>query len=238
MGRSRTPLGSPKAPPVPTDLNLFALEGVLAEAPDGIIRAVHETDRPHLKRCLAAGLLEAAPAEKNAWCLSAAGITALAARRSRITWCFAGFRPQFLNRELLMQTMAHAVNAQTLSTTESIIFLDCWDRPSIVADTVARLGLPPVFAEALQPGTFTTAEAPEPFTLDELLKANRDWPLYPADLIAIASLAPGETYELRGGAGGNTILRREGDPPREPCSKLARRLSNLLALYGKVLHPG
>ena len=33
MGRSRTPLGSPKAPPVPTDLNLFALEGVLAEAP-------------------------------------------------------------------------------------------------------------------------------------------------------------------------------------------------------------
>lgn len=235
MARPRSRAAQPKAPPIPTDLNLFALEGALAEAPDGIVRKVAPTDAPHLRRCIAAGLLEPVPGERGAWMLSAAGVSALATRRTQRPWGFDGPRPQFLNRELLTQIMAHAVSAQALSSTESIVFLHCWDRPSTIPEALARLGLPPAFAEALKPGMFTTEEAREPFTLDELLQANRDWPLHPVDLTAIASLAPGQTYELHGGAAGKTTIRCEGDPPRVPSSPLARRLSNLLALYGRVL---
>jgi hypothetical protein len=234
MARPRSRAVS-KAPPAPTDLNLFALEDALAEAPDGIIRKIAPTEAPHLRRCIAAGLLAPAPGEKNAWCLSAAGISALAARRARGPWGFTGSGPQFLNRDLLMQIMAHAVSVQALSSTESVIFLYCWDRPSTIAEAVARLGLPRAFEEALRPGTYTTEEAREPFTLAELLQANRDWTLLPADLSAIASLAPGQSYALHLGAGGDTTIRCEGKPPRAPCDPFARRLSNILALYGKVL---
>ncbi len=235
MGRSRSPSTSPKAPPTPTDLNLSALEDALAEAPDGTIRRVPAVHAPHLRRCIDAGLLEPAGA-RAAWCLSAAGVTALAARRSRLASCFVGFRPQFLHRELLMETVARAVNAQQLTTAEGVILLSCWDHPSTMPETVQRLGMPPVFAEALAPGRFTTEEARAPFTLAELLAANRDWPLHPTDLTAIASLHPGDTHELHQGACGNTVLRCEGAPLHQRGSTFARRLSNLLACYGKVLH--
>jgi hypothetical protein len=235
MARTRSPSLPPKAPPTPTDLNLSALEDALAEAPDGIIRKVSPTEAPHLRRCLAAGLLAPAPGERNAWCLSPAGTTALAERRARGPSGFAGFRPQFLNRELLTQLMARAVSTQVLSSTESVVFLYCWDRPSTIAGALATLGLPPAFAEALTPGCFTVGRVPEPVTLEALLRAHRNMPIMPADLTAIAALAPGESHELRLG-GGNTIVRCVGEPPRVPCSQLARRLSNVLALYGKVLH--
>src|SRR4051812_29149759 len=146
MARTRSRLAPPKAPPAPTDLNLYALEGALAEAPDGIIRKVPPTDAPHLRRCIAVGLLEPAPGEKRAWCLSALGISALAERRAGRDSGFAGDRPLFLNRELLVQIMADAVRANALSSTESIVFLDCWDRPSTIAEALVRLGLPPAFA--------------------------------------------------------------------------------------------
>jgi hypothetical protein len=216
MARSRTPSAPPKPPPAPTDLNLFAQEDALAEAPDGIIRKVAPTEKPHLKRCLAAGLLEAAPGEENAWRLSAAGTSALAARRVRNPSGFAGYRSQFLTRDLLVQTMALAVAAGTLSSTESVVFLFCWDRPSTIADALATLGMPRVFAEALKPGVFTVGPAPESFTLEGLLKAHSAR-MMPADVTAIAALAPGEAHELRLGGGG-VLVRRVGAPPREACS--------------------
>lgn len=233
MARSRNPSASPQPPPAPTDLNLFALEGALAEAPDGVIRKVAPTEAPHLKRCLAAGLLERAPGEENAWRLSAAGTSALAARRARNLSGFARYRPHFLTRDLLAQTMAFAVAAGTLSSTESVVLLFCWDRPSTIVDALATLGMPRAFAEALNPGVFTVAPAPQSFTLEGLLKAHRAR-MMPADVNAIAALAPGETHELRLGNGG-VLVRRVGDPPRVACSPFARRLSNILALYGKVL---
>ncbi len=232
MVRSRSPSPAPKAPPTPTDLNLSALEDALAEAPDGTIRRVPAVHAPHLRRCLDAGLLEPAADAKSAWRLSAAGVAALAARRVRRPSGFAGFQPQFLNRELLAQTMALAVAAGALSSTESVVFLWCWDRPSTVADALAALGLPHVFAEALTPAVFTVGEAPETYTLDRLLRAEGAR-LMPADVTAIAALAQGEVHALhhRGG----TSVRRVGAPPRQPCSPFARRLSNILAVYRKVL---
>ncbi len=233
MGRTRPPSAPPKAPPTPTDTNLVALEDALAEAPDGFIRKVSPTEAPHLRRCIAAGLLEPAPGEKNAWRLSAAGVSTLAERRARRSAGFAGFRPQFLNRELLAQTMALAVAAGTLSSAESIVFLFCWDRPSTIPDALETLGIPRVFAEALKPGVFTVGQAPESFTLEDLLKAHSAR-MMPADLTAIAALAPGEAHELRLASGG-VLVRRVGESPREACSPFARRLSNILAVYGKVL---
>ena len=224
----------PKTPPTPTDLNLSALEGALAETSDGVIRRVSPTDAPHLRRCIDAGLLE--PAGARAWHLSAAGVSALAARRLRVTSCFPGYRPQFLNRELLAETVTIGVQAQQLTTAEGAVLVFCWDEPSTMPDAVARLGMPSVLAEALTPGRFTTDEARGPFTLADLLAANHDWPLHPADSTAIVSLHPGDAYVLRQGAGGDTVLRCEGTPPRQRCSTLARRLSNLLTLDGKVLH--
>jgi hypothetical protein len=231
MARSRTPSAPPKAPPAPTDLNLFALEEALAESPDGILRKVPPTQAPHLKRCIAAALLEAVPGEKGAWRLSAAGISTLAARRVRGGSDFAGYHPQFLNRDLLRAILGDATRAQALGSTESIVFLFCWDNPSTIPEAFTRLSLPRVFAEALQPGIFTVGAAPERFTLHALLKAHRAR-MMPADLTAITALAPGEAHEIRTAG---LLVRRVGEPPREECSPLARRLSNLLALYGKVL---
>lgn len=51
MARSRSASTSPKTPPVPTDLNLSALEDALAQAPDGIIRNV--SPRMRRTRCRA-----------------------------------------------------------------------------------------------------------------------------------------------------------------------------------------
>ena len=235
IARTRSPSATPKAPPAPTDLNLSALEDALAVSPDGIIRKVEASDAPHLRRCVAAGLLAPAAGAANAWCLSAAGTSALAARRARRPSGFTGYLPGFLDRELLAQILAHAVAAQTMSSTESVVLLHCWDRPSTIAEALTRLGLPTVLAEALEPGTFTAARAPEPFTLEVLLKARRDWPIMPADITGIAALAPGETHELRLGSS-NTIIRRVGEPARVPCSAFARRMSNVLALHRKVLH--
>ncbi len=93
--------------------------------------------------------------------------------------------------------------------------------------------MPRVFAEALKPGVFTVGQAPESFTLEGLLKAHSAR-MMPADVTAIAALASGEAHELRLGGGG-VLVRRVGEPPREACSPFARRLSNILALYGKVL---
>jgi hypothetical protein len=236
MGRPSSPSVPPKAPPTPTDLNLSVLEDALAEAPDGILRRVSAVHAPHLRRCLDAGLLERAADAKGAWRLSAAGVSTLAVRRVRGPLGFAGLRPQFLSRELLAQTMALAVAAGTLSSTESIVFLFCWDRPSTLADALATLGMPRVFAEALTPGVFTVGQAPESFPMQGLLKAHSAR-MMPADVTAIAALAPGEAHELRLGSGG-ILVRRVGEPPRQACSPFARRLSNLLALYGKVLGTG
>ena len=235
IARTRSPSATPKAAPAPTDLNLSALEDALAVSPDGIIRKVEASDAPHLRRCVAAGLLAPAPSAANAWCLSAAGTSTLAARRVRRPSGFAGYLPEFLDRDLLAQIMAHAIAAHAASSTESDVLLCCWDRPSTIAEALTRLGLPPVLAEALEPGTFTAARAPEPFTLEALLKARRDWPIMPADITGIAALAPGETHELRLGSS-NTIIRRVGEPARVPSSAFARRMSNVLALHRKVLH--
>ena len=231
MGRPRST--TPKAPPKPTDLNLSALEDVLAETGEGVIRRVPPTHAEHLRRCIDAGVLEPA-GTRGEWRLSSAGVAALAARRVRNGGWFPGSRPQFLSRDLLVAVIANAVQAQELTASEGVVFLSCWDHPSTMPETVQRLGMPPVFAEALAPGRFTTEEARAPFTLPEMLTANRRCPHHPADLTAIAALQPGDTYLLRLGAGGDTILRCEGEPPRQRCSALARRLSNLLALHGKV----
>jgi hypothetical protein len=233
MGRTRSPSTSPKAPPTPTDLNLSALEDALAEAPDGTIQRVPAVHAPHLRRCLDAGLLEPAAGAKGAWRLSAAGVAALAARRAGYRSGFAGYQPQFLTRDLLVQTMALAVAAGTLSSTESVVFLFCWDRPSTIADALETLGMPRVFAKALTPGVFTVGPAPESFTLEGLLKAHSAR-MMPADITAIAALSPGETHELRLGGGG-VLVRCVDEPQREAASAFARRLSNILALYGKVL---
>jgi hypothetical protein len=236
MGRPRSPSAPPKAPLTPTDLNLSVLEDALAEAPDGLLRRVSAVHAPHLRRCLDAGLLEPATDAKGAWRLSAAGVSTLAARRVRGPLGFAGLRPQFLSRELLAQTMALAVAARALSSTESVVFLFCWDRPSTIADALATLGLPRAFAEALQPGVFTVGQAPESFPMQGLLKAHSAR-MMPADVAAIAALAPGEAHELRLGNGG-VLVRRIGEPAREARGPFARRLSNLLALYGRVLGAG
>ena len=226
-------MGRPKVPPTPTDLNLSALEDALSETLDGIVRRVPDTAVPHLRRCLDAGLLEPAPGETKACRLSPAGTSALAMRRARAFSGFAGFRPQFLNRELLVQTMNFAVAAGTVSSAESVVFLFCWDRPSTIPDALATLRMPRVFAEALKPGVFTVGQAPESFTLEGVLKAHRAR-MMPADVTAIAALAPREAHELRLGGGG-VLVRHVGEPPREACSPFARQLANILALCGKVL---
>lgn len=63
----------------PTHTNLYALATCIKEAPDGIIEKVASTHIPHLRRCLAAGLLESA-GKPGAWKLSVAGIEALKPR--------------------------------------------------------------------------------------------------------------------------------------------------------------
>jgi hypothetical protein len=65
--------------PKPTLTNLRALASAVATATDGIIGKVAPTDAPHLKRCIAAGLLEwSGPGQ---WRLSSAGVAALARPR-------------------------------------------------------------------------------------------------------------------------------------------------------------
>src|SRR6185437_2885233 len=98
---------APKAPPKPTDLNLSALEDVLAETGEGVIRRVPPTHTEHLRRCIDAGLLEPAGA-RGEWRLSSAGVAALAARRVRDGRWFPGSRPLFLNRDLLVAVIANA----------------------------------------------------------------------------------------------------------------------------------
>lgn len=61
----------------PTPTNIWALEQEVGESPDGIIRKIKPSRVPHIRRCLDAGLLEAAPGEKNAWRLSEKGKKAL-----------------------------------------------------------------------------------------------------------------------------------------------------------------
>jgi hypothetical protein len=231
--RSRVPTSpaAPPPPPAPTDLNVSTLEDALAQTTDGVIRNVPPTYREHIKRCIDAGLVEQA-GEAGTWRLSDAGTAFLALRRARASTGFAGYRPLYLSRELLAQTMTLAVAAGELAASESTVFLYCWDRPSTIGDAVATLGLPRVFAEALQPGTFVVGAGSEPLTLDQLLKAAGSH-MMPADLTSIACLAPGETHEVRGGG---LLVRRVGEAPRQACSPFARRLANVLALYGKVLH--
>jgi len=65
--------------PRPTPTNLRALASAVAAAPDGVIREVARTAERHLKRCIAAGLLEWAGPKQ--WRLSPDGIAALARRR-------------------------------------------------------------------------------------------------------------------------------------------------------------
>jgi hypothetical protein len=68
-------IGASKVPKL-TRLNLYTLASAVAEATGGIIGKVPPTDAPHLKRCLAAGLLEWAGPGR--WRLSAEGVAALA----------------------------------------------------------------------------------------------------------------------------------------------------------------
>jgi hypothetical protein len=70
---------SEKKVPKPTHTNLFALGKCVEAAPGGIIEKVDSTYVQHLRRCLAAGLLESA-GKPGAWKLSAAGIEALKPR--------------------------------------------------------------------------------------------------------------------------------------------------------------
>jgi hypothetical protein len=92
-------------------------------------------------------------------------------RRARGSTGFAGHRSQYLDRDLLVQTMAFAVASGALSAAESVVFSWCWDRPSTIPATLEALRTPRVFAEALQPGVFSVGAAPETFTLDQLLTA-------------------------------------------------------------------
>jgi hypothetical protein len=71
-------IGASKVPK-PTLTNLRALASAVATATDGIIRKVAPTEATHLKRCVAAGLLEwSGPGQ---WRLSSAGVAALARPR-------------------------------------------------------------------------------------------------------------------------------------------------------------
>jgi hypothetical protein len=213
-------------------MNLSALEDTLSETRDGIIRGVFPTQREHINRCIAAGLLEGVRGERGAWRLTSTGTSVLAMRRARASTGFAGHRSQYLDRDLLVQTMGFAVASGALSATEAVVFSRCWDHPSTIPEALEALGVPRVFADALQPGVFTVGAAPETFTLHQLLTAHSAR-MMPADLTAVASLAHGEAHEIRTAS---LIVRRVGNPPRESCSRLGRRLSNILALYGKVLH--
>jgi hypothetical protein len=67
---------SEKKSPEPTRLNLATLASCVAAAPGGVIERVAPTDTDHLRRCIAAGLLEPA-GRRGAWKLSAAGNEAL-----------------------------------------------------------------------------------------------------------------------------------------------------------------
>lgn len=61
-----------------TPLNLFALRRVFAEhAVDGVLRRMDAPAVPHIKRCLAAGLIETT-GERGAWKLTDAGRAAIA----------------------------------------------------------------------------------------------------------------------------------------------------------------
>jgi hypothetical protein len=80
-GRGTTGAANDTKPVVPTDLNLFALARCL-DAGRGTIGNVEPTARPHLVRCLSAGLLSPG-AIKGTWVLSPAGTVALDAHRAR-----------------------------------------------------------------------------------------------------------------------------------------------------------
>jgi hypothetical protein len=67
---ARAPKGTP------TDTNLYALDSVLRESPDGVIRRMAPTDIPHVKRVLAAGYLEPAGG-RGEWKLTPTGKAAL-----------------------------------------------------------------------------------------------------------------------------------------------------------------
>lgn len=76
--RSYAPTGAPVAPPkmTITSTNLFTLFDAVQKSPDGVIRKVDATEAPHLKRCIAANLLEPT-GERGAWGLTPAGTAAL-----------------------------------------------------------------------------------------------------------------------------------------------------------------
>lgn len=77
--------GRPKG--TPTDTNMFCLSEHFGDRAEASAR-IRPTDRPHLKRCLAAGLLEADRATSTLR-LTEAGKAALAAWRVHASKCLA-----------------------------------------------------------------------------------------------------------------------------------------------------
>ena len=47
-----------KAAPAPTPTNIFALKSYMAGRDEAPVRGITSTDYPHLRRCVAAGLIE------------------------------------------------------------------------------------------------------------------------------------------------------------------------------------
>ena len=65
-----------KAAPAPTPTNIFALKSYMAGRDEAPVRGITPTDYPHLRCCVAAGLIEIT--QRETYKLTAAGKAAIA----------------------------------------------------------------------------------------------------------------------------------------------------------------